>query len=76
MLTPMAAVRRTYANVNPGGWVEYQDYDMEFRQDNPDFDGPAVPRWCHLLVEGSAGLGRNLLVPRQYKQMMIESGCK
>lgn len=69
-------MKNIFDNLNSGGWVEYQDYDMEFLQANPDYEGTAVVRWSQALIRGLANKGRDLLVPRRYKSMMIEAGCK
>lgn len=32
-------MRNAYANMNPGGWIEFQDGTFDMQQGNPDFKG-------------------------------------
>lgn len=69
-------MRHAYQNLNPGGWIEYQDYDPEIHQENPGFRGNAHQRWLRAIIEGAAVLGRDILVTQKYRAWLIEEGCK
>ncbi|ETS87299.1 hypothetical protein PFICI_01127 [Pestalotiopsis fici W106-1] len=71
---PKAVMDHAFRNLNPGGWIEYQDYDPEFKQANPHYKGMALIRWYQMAIRGALMKGRNILIARQYKQMMQEIG--
>lgn len=48
-----------YSNLKPGGWVEFQDYDMRnFTEDNSIGPGNKVAELMSLLIEGGEKMGR------------------
>ncbi|KAF7517466.1 hypothetical protein G7054_g13806 [Neopestalotiopsis clavispora] len=71
---PKAVMEHAFKNLNPGGWIEYQDYDIEFKQANPHYKGTALIRWYQTAIRGALMKGRNILISRQYKQMLQEIG--
>jgi SAM-dependent methyltransferase len=69
-------LKQAYRNLNPGGWIEYQDMVTEIHQENPDFKGTAHQRWLSAIIEGAAVLGRDIQVTRKYRAWLTEEGCK
>lgn len=52
-------VSQAYACTKPGGWVEFQDYDMRnFTQDNSIGPGNKVAQLMDLLIEACDKMGR------------------
>ena len=51
-------VAQAYANLRPGGWVEFQDFDMKFYTTHGEFrDGCPLDRWTGAIVAGVAAIG-------------------
>ncbi|KAH8887868.1 S-adenosyl-L-methionine-dependent methyltransferase, partial [Thozetella sp. PMI_491] len=61
-------------NLAPGGWMEWQDYYCDLQAIDDSLKGTALKRWCQLWIEGGNQLGRDMLAPRRYKQMMEDAG--
>ena len=61
--------------LNPGGWIEIQDFNPLI-QDNDNSFPPncAVRKWTELSIEAAKKLGRPLDSPTWYKQQMEEAG--
>lgn len=36
---PQKVMRHAFENLSPGGWIEYQDSELEMHQWNPKFEG-------------------------------------
>jgi SAM-dependent methyltransferase len=67
---------QAFRSLKSGGWVENQEFDLDFRSDDKtvDKDGPTV-RWCQLMNEGfvkTETSGR--LNPDEMKQQMEAIG--
>ncbi|ORY67601.1 S-adenosyl-L-methionine-dependent methyltransferase [Pseudomassariella vexata] len=67
-------LRHAFDNMNPGGWIEYQDSLPELYRLGGSAEGSAVKKWCDLMVRGAATMGRDLLVPMHYNNWLIETG--
>lgn len=39
---PTVVIRQAFSNLNPGGWIEYQDSGFDIFQANPAFEGKFV----------------------------------
>ncbi|KAI1843049.1 hypothetical protein JX265_005171 [Neoarthrinium moseri] len=73
---PRTVIRSAFENLNPGGWIEFQDSAMElhsakgaaFIADNP------LKRLMDLAVEGAARQGRDIRVSRHVKRWLEEAG--
>ncbi|KAK1545412.1 hypothetical protein CPAR01_02914 [Colletotrichum paranaense] len=68
-------LRRCFNHLEPGGWVELQEFDLFPRSD----DGTLTPehplmRWCSLLLEASEKFGRPYVEVPLLKDLLIEVG--
>ncbi|PGH35653.1 hypothetical protein GX50_01501 [[Emmonsia] crescens] len=68
-------VKQAYENLNPGGWVEFCDYDFRYRAD----DGSLTPDLAmiqnqYLVMESSQRLGREPCPGPKLKQWVEDSG--
>ncbi|KAK3680434.1 S-adenosyl-L-methionine-dependent methyltransferase [Podospora appendiculata] len=63
-----------YANLVPGGWIEFQDYYAEFQCVDDSMRGTALERWNNLLVDGMAKMGKNGRAVAKFKRQMVEAG--
>lgn len=49
---------QVFAHTKPGGWVEFQDFDMRFYTHTGDFKtGDPLDKWCSELIEGLKSIG-------------------
>lgn len=67
-------VRKVFANLKPGGWMEYQDLLLNIDSDDNSHRGTALHKWSYLALAGAAAKGRDLEASRKYKDYMIEAG--
>ncbi|KAF5498232.1 Secondary metabolism regulator LAE1 [Colletotrichum fructicola] len=50
---------RIYENTNPGGWVEFQDYDLLYRSDDGSLtDDHHTSKWTKDFLDGFNSIGR------------------
>ncbi|KAF5522698.1 Secondary metabolism regulator LAE1 [Colletotrichum aenigma] len=50
---------RIYENTNPGGWVEFQDYDLLYRSDDGSLtDDHHTSKWTKDFLDGFKSIGR------------------
>ncbi|CCC12541.1 unnamed protein product [Sordaria macrospora k-hell] len=63
-----------FQQLQPGGWMEWQDYYPHIQSVDNSIAGTALERWTRMYVEGGQRLGRDMLAPRRYKQWMEEAG--
>jgi hypothetical protein len=66
--------RSAYANLQPGGWVEFQETLINFQAIDDTLEGTALQRWNRLLLEGIRKMGRNAMSAVQYKKHMADAG--
>ncbi|RMY49762.1 hypothetical protein D0864_14668, partial [Hortaea werneckii] len=52
--------RQAYQNLEPGGWLEVQDYGLPVKSSDGTHTGTDLHRWGQLLCEASMKLGRPL----------------
>ncbi|ETS81475.1 hypothetical protein PFICI_06477 [Pestalotiopsis fici W106-1] len=71
---PRVVMKNAFENMNPGGWIEFQDASLEFNDDSPNWEGSALQKWCKGCIDGAASVGRDILVPQKYKQWLEETG--
>ncbi|KAK3681550.1 S-adenosyl-L-methionine-dependent methyltransferase [Podospora appendiculata] len=69
-----AVMQSAYDNLEPGGWMEWQDYYPHLQSVDGSLAGTALEKWTQLYVEGGLRLGRDMLAPRKYKSWMEEVG--
>ena len=67
---------QAFSTLQPGGWVENQEFDLNFGCDDGSLpvDGP-LQKWCNLWSEGIASFGlTGRCDPAQMKSQMAEAG--
>ncbi|KAK7705068.1 hypothetical protein SLS57_010265 [Botryosphaeria dothidea] len=51
-------MQQAFQHTKPGGWVEFQDFEMRFYTHGGDFaPGSPLDRWCDELIAGITGAG-------------------
>ncbi|KAI1424187.1 S-adenosyl-L-methionine-dependent methyltransferase [Xylaria sp. FL1777] len=63
-----------YENLNPGGWVELQDYYVKLQSIDGTLDGTVLQRWNNMLNHALSFTGRSGLHAVKYKRWMREVG--
>lgn len=71
---PRDILRQAHANLEPGGWIEYQDLLFDVDSDDGSHLGTGIHRWSHLANLGAAARGRDVEVARKYKDYLSEAG--
>ncbi|KAH8666774.1 S-adenosyl-L-methionine-dependent methyltransferase [Xylariales sp. PMI_506] len=71
---PRTVMRQAFANLAPGGLIEYQESFFHMFQANPDFPGNALQRWQAACFRGALAFGRDLTCVPKYKQWLEEIG--
>ena len=66
--------RHCYENLQPGGWVEFQEYYVPFQCDDDTFEGTAIQKWNKLFLEAVAKMGRHGTVAAHFKRQIAEAG--
>ncbi|KAI1849697.1 hypothetical protein JX266_004646 [Neoarthrinium moseri] len=67
-------IQKAFDNLNPGGWIEYQDCSFNIDSDDNTHRGTALHQWGHLAIAGAAAKGRDIEAARKYKRYMEEIG--
>ncbi|KAK5130728.1 hypothetical protein LTR08_001715 [Meristemomyces frigidus] len=69
-------MRQAYQNLEPGGWLEVQDYGLPVKSADGTHLGTDLMRWGELLCEASMKLGRPLGsdASENYVQWMHDAG--
>ena len=63
-----------FQQLKPGGWMEWQDYYPHLQAKDTTLAGTSLERWSRMYIEAGQRLGRDMLAPRRYKQLMEEAG--
>ncbi|KUI61570.1 Demethylmenaquinone methyltransferase [Cytospora mali] len=63
-----------YQNLNPGGWIEFQDYYVKIQSMDDSLAGTALERWNELVLEGVRRMGKNGLAAARFKGQMLDAG--
>ncbi|KAK1704110.1 methyltransferase domain-containing protein [Colletotrichum lupini] len=63
-----------YENLNPGGWVEFQETVIDFKAVDGSLEGTALRRWNDHLLEGIRKAGRDALSALEYARHMTDAG--
>lgn len=71
---PRRVVQQAYDNLEPGGWLEFQDMDSAPRCDDDTLTGTALEKLSALFNEGSKRLGRECMITQYYKDYLREAG--
>lgn len=69
-----SVIKQAFDNMNPGGWVEFQDLLTDPKECN--FQDPAIRRYVDGMARGAAAAGRDLFQTKRYPQWLEEAGCK
>lgn len=68
-------MRQCHQNLSPGGWVEFQDFDIEYySQDGTLTEEHALLRWLRLTQEAAGKLGRTLRVGKELESWVHKAG--
>ncbi|CAK7207605.1 hypothetical protein SEUCBS139899_010415 [Sporothrix eucalyptigena] len=71
---PRRILKSAYDNLQPGGYVEWQDYMSRFRAIDDSLNGSALTKLDTLYAEAGRNLGRDMLVTPKLAGMMREVG--
>ncbi|CAI4214324.1 unnamed protein product [Parascedosporium putredinis] len=53
-------VKNVHDHLNPGGWAEFQDYDMQYRTDDDSLtDEHSTSKWLKVILGAANKVGRN-----------------
>jgi hypothetical protein len=63
-----------YANLQPGGWVEMQDYYVKLQSIDGTLEGTVLQRWNNMLNHALSFMGRSGLHTVRYKRWLREAG--
>lgn len=66
--------RSCYDNLNPGGWVEFQEYFVELQCIDDSLAGTALERWNRLLIEAAQKMGRDGRAAARFRSQLEEAG--
>ncbi|KAL2882152.1 hypothetical protein SGCOL_002417 [Colletotrichum sp. CLE4] len=66
--------RQIHENLNPGGWVEFQETVIDFKAVDGSLEGTALRRWNDHLLEGIRKAGRDALSALEYARYMTDAG--
>ncbi|KAI1874233.1 uncharacterized protein JN550_002812 [Neoarthrinium moseri] len=69
---PRAVMRQAYNNMAPGGWIEYQDFSFDLQARG--LEGSPWQTYSEGCIRGAKTMGRDLLIPKQYKTYLEEVG--
>lgn len=68
-------LKQIHDNLNPGGWVEFQDYTGEYQSDDNSLRlVQAMTEWHRQLCEASEKAGKPLRIADEYKRLFQEAG--
>lgn len=74
----VGVLQKIYNNLQPGGWVEYHDYDPGvFGKDEANQQAllrAPLWEWCQRVFKGAKRFGRDMFIARRYKQLLIDTG--
>ncbi|KAK8016904.1 hypothetical protein PG993_015093 [Apiospora rasikravindrae] len=63
-----------YANLNPGGFAEFQEWITELRCPNYSLEGTAIQKWNHGMHEAFKQIGQELDFIKNYPPKLAEAG--
>lgn len=69
-----AMFAKCFENLNPGGWIEFQDYYVKLQCVDDSLVGTALERWNDYIIEGVKRMGKNALACAKYKTQMVDAG--
>ncbi|ORY71014.1 S-adenosyl-L-methionine-dependent methyltransferase [Pseudomassariella vexata] len=71
---PRKVIRQAFENMNPGGWIEFQDSSIMLFSGTGKIAGTGLEHWSNGILHGAAAKGRDILVSQHYKRWLIEAG--
>lgn len=69
-----AVFAMSYENMNPGAWIEFQDYYVKLQAMDDSLAGTALERWNDCVIEGVSRMGKNALACAKYKSQLLDAG--
>jgi ubiquinone/menaquinone biosynthesis C-methylase UbiE len=70
---PRAVIKSAFDNLAPGGWIEFQDTGPEI---DCAPEAIALLKFNSFSIQGSAAMGRDIVVSKHYKDWLIQTGCE
>ncbi|CAK7218248.1 hypothetical protein SEUCBS140593_003482 [Sporothrix eucalyptigena] len=68
-------VRRTFENLEPGGWAEFQDFDLTYHSEDGSLkDDDPLLVWITMMGNAARSIGRDPLPGRQLKGWFEDAG--
>lgn len=71
---PRVVIKKAYDNMNPGGWIEFNDTGADIRCVDGTTQGTAIQQWSDLFIQASHTAGTDLDVAVKYKQWLLDAG--
>lgn len=71
---PRIVIKQAFDNMNPGGWIEFQD--MYNETGDPTQEASPMYLIWKAMLQGAASRGRDLHGPAKYEAWLKEAGCK
>ena len=66
---------QAYQNLNPGGWLEMQEYQTwVFSDDDTILSAPWIKEWCEGIDEASQRFGKRLRMAQRVRQFILDAG--
>lgn len=63
-----------YDNLQPGGWIEFQEAVVQFRSIDSSLEGTSIEKWNRYIREGARRLGRDCLAPFRCRDYISDAG--
>lgn len=70
----LTVLRKSWDNLQPGGWIELQDGLWDFQCLDNTFEGTALQTWSHYIIMGGATVGRDMTKAKYFKDYLVEAG--
>ncbi|GME43526.1 methyltransferase domain-containing protein [Neofusicoccum parvum] len=68
-------MRQAFQHTKPGGWVEFQDFEMRFYTNGGEFKpGSPLDKWCDELIAGITGAGYDPEPGSKLKKWVEDAG--
>ncbi|KAF3766531.1 S-adenosyl-L-methionine-dependent methyltransferase [Cryphonectria parasitica EP155] len=71
---PRVVIRKAFENLQPGGWIEFNDTGFELLSTDGTVDGTNNERWVELMLRAGEAVGRDFLISQKYQQWLVEAG--
>ena len=68
-------VRQSFAAIKPGGWAEFQDFDITYYSEDGSLkEEQAIQKWITILLDAARSFGRDPCPGQQLEEWMKEAG--